>query len=183
MRTVALIAVFVILTGVFCGGGKSGSQTAKPTAVKWPVEVTSPLTEDELVQFAKILPTFSAALKAGQWTPAPAREDEGPVGSLTGFVESMNVPGVDEALQKVGSSWGGLRPTLYKVFAASAALSVDKASPEMIAQMKKDTSAAAKKGVKDYEAFKAACSLIPDANKQMVANHQTELQALQTLGQ
>ena len=181
MRTVALIAAFVVLAGVFCGG-KTGSQAAKPAAVKWPTEATATLTEDEMVQFVKVLPAFSLALKAGNWTPAPPKEGDGPVASLTNFVESMNVPGLDDSLKKAGSSWSVLRPTLYKVFAASAALSIDAASPEMIAQMKKDTSAAAKKGVKDYEAFKAACAGIPDANKQTVAKHQQDLGALQTLG-
>jgi hypothetical protein len=94
----------------------------------------------------------------------------------------MNVPGIEDSLKKAGSSWGVLRQTLYKVFAASAALSIDAASPEMIAEMRKDTSAAAKEGVKDYEAFKSACSQIPAENKQTVAKHQQELQALQTLG-
>ena len=183
MRTVALIAVFVVLAGVFCGG-KTGSQANKPaaTAAKWPTEATGALTEDAMAQFVKVLPAFSAALKAASWTPTPPKEGDGPVASLTNFVESMNLQGVDDSLKKAGSSWGVLRPTLYKVFAASAALSIDAASPEMIAQMKKDTSAAAKKGVKDYETFKAACSQIPAENKQTLAKHQQELQALQTLG-
>ena len=159
MRTVALIATFVVLAGVFCGG-KTGSLAAKPAAVKWPTEATATLTEDEMVQFVKVLPAFSLALKAGNWTPAPPKEGDGPVASLTNFVESMNVPGLDDSLKKAGSSWSVLRPTLYKVFAASAA----------------------KKGVKDYEAFKAACAGISDANKQTVAKHQQDLQALQTLG-
>ncbi len=184
MRTVALIAVFVVLAGVFCGGGKPDSQTNKPAmaAVKWPAEATGTLTEDEMVQFFKILPTFSAALKAANWTPKPPNEEDGPVVSLTNFVEGMNLPGVDDSLQKVGSSWAALRPALYRVFAASAALSIDAAPPEMIAQMRTDTSAAAKKGAKDYDAFKSACSQIPEANKQAVAGHQQDMQALQTLG-
>ncbi len=181
MKTVALIAVFVVLAGVFCGG-KTGPQAARPAAVKWPTDATATLTEDEMVQFVKVLPAFSVALKAGSWAPTPPKEGDGPVASLTNFVESMNVPGLEDSLKKAGLSWSTLRPTLYKVFSASAALSIDAASPEMIAQMKKDTSAAAKKGVKDYEAFKSACSQIPDANKQMVKKHQMELQALQTLG-
>jgi len=178
MRTVALITVFVVLAGVFCGGGKP-----VVPAAKWPAEATGTLTEADIAQFVKVLPTFSAALKAGGWTPTPPKEDDGPVGSLTTFVEGMNVPGVDESLKTAGSDWSTLRATLYKVFAASAALSIDAASPEMIAQMKKDTSAAAKKGLKDYETFKAACVQIPAANKQMVSSHQQEMQALQTLGQ
>jgi len=180
MRTVVLITVFVVLAGACCGG-KTGSQVLA-VAEKFPVEATGALTEDAMVQFVKVLPAFSASLKAGNWTPTPPKEGDGPVASLIGFVESMNVPGVDDSLKKAGSSWSELRPTLYKVFAASAALSIDAASPEAIAQMRKDTSTIAKKGVKDYEAFKAACSLIPTENKQTLAKHQQELQALQTLG-
>jgi len=179
VRTVALLAVFVVLAGVFCGG-KTDSQP--PAAARWPGEACGTLTDDEVVQLVKVLPTFSAALKAGNWMPTPPKETDGPVGSLATFVEGMNVPGVDESLQTAGSSWGTLKATLYKVFAASAALSVDGAPPEMIEQMRKDTSAVAKKSIKDYESFKAACVQIPAANKQVVANHQEELQALQTLG-
>ena len=179
MRTAALLTMFVVLAGVFCGGNTATQTPA--AAVKWPAEATGTLTEDELAQFVKALPTFSAALKAASWAPTPRKEGEGPIASLTSFVEGMNVPGVDESLTAVGG-WAKLRPTLYKVFAASGALSVDWAPPEMIEQMKKDTSAAAKKGLQEYEAYKVACSQIPEANKQMVTKHQQELQALQTLG-
>ena len=177
MRAVALIVLFAALAGLFCGGGKP----AVPAAT-WPAEAIGSLTEADIAQFVKVLPTFSAALKAASWTPTLPKEDAGPVGSLVPYVEGMNVPGVEESLKAAGSDWSTLRPTLYKVFAATAALSVDAAPPEMIEQMRKDTSAAAKKGVKDYEAFKAACSQVPSANKQMVTSHQQELQALQTLG-
>jgi hypothetical protein len=180
MKTVALFAMFVVLAGVFCGG-KTGPQAPAAT-VKWPAEATGALTEDNMAQLVKVLPALSAALKAANWTPAAPKEGDGPVASLTNFVEGMNVPGVDEAVKEAGG-WSKLRPTLYKLFAASAALSIDGVQPEMIEQMKADTSAAAKKGLKDYEAFKAACSQIPAENKLVVTNHQMELQALQTLGQ
>ena len=181
MRTpMTLVMAFVVLAGAFCGG-KTGSQA--PAAVeKFPVEATSALTDEAIVQFVKALPAFSAALKAGNWTPTQRKEGDGPVVALTNFVEGMNVPGVDDSLKKVGSSWSALRPTLYKVFAASAALSIDAASPQSIEQMKKDTSAAAKKAVKNYEAFKATCSQVPTENKQILTKHQQELQLLQTLG-
>ena len=179
MRKVALVAVFVVLAGVYCGG------SSKPAVAgaKWPADACGTLTEAEIGQFVKALPTFSAALKAGMWTPTPPKETDGPIGSLATFVEGMNVAGVDDSLKTAGSSWGAFKATLYKVFAASAALSIDGVTPEMIASMKSDTSASAKKGLKDYEAFKAACALIPEANKKMVAAHQQELQALQALGQ
>jgi len=149
--------------------------------VKWPAEVTDALTEDAMVQFVKALPTFSAALKAGNWTPTRPEEDDGPVVYLTNLVEGMNLPGVDDSLKALGG-WAKLRPTLYKVFAAMTALQVDAAPPEAVEQMKKDTSAAARQYYRSYEAAKAAFSQIPEANKQVVAEHQQELQALQTLG-
>ncbi len=183
MRTVALIAVFVVLAGVFCGG-KTGSQANKPAAMaaKWPAEATGTLTEDELAQFVKVLPAFGAALKAASWQPTTAKEGEGSIARLTSIIDGMHVAGVEESLKAAGASWTVLRATMYKVFAAMSALQIDAAPPEMIAQMKADTSAEAKRGLKDYEAVKSACSMIPDANKQVVTKHQQELQALQALG-
>jgi hypothetical protein len=156
-------------------------QTSSPASVRWPKEALSPLSEDELARFVEALPAFSAALKAASWAPTPRKEGDGLVASLTSFIEGMNVPGVDESLKAVGG-WAKLRPTLYRVFAASGALSVDATPHDMIEQMKKDTSAASKKAMKEFEAYKAACSQLPEANKQTVAKHQQELQALQTLG-
>ncbi len=184
MRTVAMIAVFVLVAGMFCGCGKTGSQTAKPASAKaaqWPADACAPLTEEDLVGFIKVLPAFSAALKDAKWVPAQTKEGDSPTAGLTSFVESMNVEGVDAALKKAGSSWSTLKPILYKVFAATAALSVDAAAP-MMEQAKSDTSAVVKKNLEQFNQFKAACSQIPDANKQLLNKHQQELQALQSLG-
>lgn len=180
MRSVALITVFVVLAGVFCGG-KTGSQAPTVTA-KFAPEATGTLSEDAVVQLVKVLPTFGAALKAGNWAPKQPTQDEGPIAALTGFVESMNIPGVDDSLKKAGSSWADLRPTLYKVYAALGALNIDAHATEMIARMKQDTSAAAKKALKDYTAFQAACSQIPVANKQIVTKHEQDLLPLRTIG-
>jgi hypothetical protein len=180
MRTVAFLAVFVVLAGMFCGG-KTNSQPPAASA-RWPVEACGVLTDDEVVNFVKVLPTLSAALKAGNWSPTVPNEADGPVATLAPFVEGMNVPGVGESLKTAGTDWNAVKTTLLKVFAATAALSIDGAPPEMIEQMKKDTSAAAKKSYKDFESVKAACVQVPEANKQVVADHQQELQALQTLG-
>lgn len=184
MRTLmTLVVALVVLAGVFCGG-KTGSQA--PVAVeKWPAEVTGTLTENDVAQLVKVLPALDAALKADSWKPARPKEGDGPVAALTGYVESMNVPGVDDSLKKAGSSWGEVRSTLYKAFAATTALSVDRTSPEMvaqIAQMRKDTSEAARKAMKGYDAFKAAYSQIPAENKTAFAKHEQELQLLYTLG-
>jgi hypothetical protein len=180
MRKAALITMFVVLAGVFCGG-KTGSQPPTVTA-KFAAEAMGTLTEDDVVLLVKVLPTFNAALKAGNWIPQQPKEDEGPVAALTGFVEGMNVTGVDDSLKKVGSNWGELRPIIYKAFAAFGALNIDQHGTEMIARMKQDTSAGAKKALKDYTSFQAACTQIPPENKQILANHQQELHLLQTLG-
>jgi hypothetical protein len=178
-----LVVAFVAVAGVFCGG-KSGSQ-APAMVEKWPAEVMNTLTENDVVQLVKVLPALDAALKADSWRPTRPKDGDGPVAALTGYVESMNLPGVDDSLKKAGSSWDEVRPTLIKAFAATTALSVDRTTPEMaaqIAQMRKDTSATTRKAVQGYDAFKAAYSQIPAGNKKMFAEHEKELQFLYTLG-
>jgi hypothetical protein len=172
--------VFASLAGVFCGG-KAGSQ-APATVEKWPAEATGELTENDVARLVKVLPALDAALKADSWRPAMPREGDGPVAALAGYVESMNVPGVDDSLKKAGSNWSEVRATLYKAFAATTALSIDRTTPEMLAQVRKDTSAAARKALEGYPAFKAAYSQIPAENKRVFAKHEQELQFLYTLG-
>jgi hypothetical protein len=182
VRIRILMVAFVVLAGVFCAH-KSDIQTSSAAPAKWPKEALSPLTEDELAQFIKALPAFSAALKAANWTltqPRP-KEGEGPAAFLTPYVEGMNVPGVDESLRAFGG-WRKLRPTLYKVLAASGAL-IHEGPPPTIASTGADTSAAAKKALKAIEVVIADFSQVPPANKQMVKSHERELQALQALGQ
>jgi hypothetical protein len=181
VRIRTMIVAFAALAAVSCSR-KTDKQADSPATAKWPKEALSPLSEGDLDLLVKALPALNGALKAANWTPPVLREGDNPVASLTPFVESMNVAGLEESLKTAGSNWSAMRATLYKVFAALAALRVESASPERIAQMKKDTSAAAKKGAKAYEVLKAACSHIPEANKQMVSQHQQELQALRTLG-
>jgi hypothetical protein len=183
VRTAALITLFVVLAGVFCGG-KSGRQ-APAMVEKWPAEVTDMLTENDVARLVKVLPALDAALKADSWSPTRPKEGDGPVAALAGYVESMNLPGVDDSLKAAGSSWNEIRPTLYKAFAATTALSYDRTPPEMaeqIAQMRKDTSAVARKAIQGYDAFKAAYSQIPEENKKVFAAHEQELQFLYTLG-
>jgi|WetSurMetagenome_2_1015567.scaffolds.fasta_scaffold22088_5 hypothetical protein len=61
-------------------------------------------------------------------------------------------------------------------------LVIDRASPQMIERMKQDTSVAARKRVKDHEFFEYVCTQVPDANKQLVAKYQDQLQPLGSLG-
>ena len=177
----AFIAVLVVLAGVVCGG-KSSRQ--KPAAVAaFPAVACSTLTEAEVTQFSKILPTFHAALKAGKWQPAPPKPGTGPVNALATLVEGMNVPGVEESLKAAGSDWGRFRATLYKVFAASAALSVEALGSERAEQMKQDTTQSGKRTFESYQAIKGACSALPAANIAVVRDHQQDLQELGVLGQ
>jgi hypothetical protein len=180
MRTLTLALAFVVLAGVFCAGN-TDKQTSSTAPVKWPKEALSPLGEGELARFTEALPALNGALKAAKWETKPQKEGSSPLSTLTDLVEGMKVPGINESLKSYGG-WAKMRPTLYKVFAATASLVIDRASPLMIENMKKDTSVAGKRSLHDYEFFKSACTQVPDANKQLVAKYQEQLQPLGSLG-
>ncbi|MBM3330926.1 hypothetical protein FJY68_03630 [candidate division WOR-3 bacterium] len=180
MRTLTLVAIFVVLAGAFCAGN-SDQRTSPMTSTKWPKEALSPLSEDELVQFVKALPALSGALKAGKWETKPQREGTSPLSTLTDLVEGMKVAGINESLKPFGG-WARIRPTLYKVFAATAALVIDRASPEFVEGMKQDTTAGGRRSLQDFEFFKSACTQVPEANKQLVTRFQEQLQPLGSLG-
>jgi len=177
MRTAALITVFVVLAGVCCGGGRLAV-----SGTKWPKESTDTLTEADIAQFIKLVPTLNAALKAGSWTTPPLKTDEGPDAWLVRFVEGLNVPGVDESLRTAGSNWSTMRVILYKVIPAVNAMGIDRTPPEMIEQMRKDTTAEAKQGLKRIEEARVAFSPIPSANRELVSKHAQELMAIQIRG-
>jgi hypothetical protein len=180
MRTLTLTMAFVVLAGVFCTGNTS-KQTSSTASVKWPKEALSPLSEEELNQFVKALPALKGALRAAKWDTKPGKEGESPLSTLTDLVEGLKVRGIDDSLKPYGG-WAKMRPTLYKVFAATAALVIDRASPQMIEATRKDTSAGARQSMKDYDFFKVACTQVPEANKQLVAKYQQQLQPLGSLG-
>ncbi|MBN2466386.1 hypothetical protein JXD38_12270 [candidate division WOR-3 bacterium] len=176
-----LFAVLAVLTVVACG---QRNAPEKPAAVTpFPAVACSTLTEAEVTQFLKVLPTFKAALKAGKWQAAPPGPDEGPGSSLASYVEGLNVPGMEESLRAAGSDWGTVRATLYKVFAASAALNVAAVSPADAEEMKRDTSEAGRMAFLSFQTYREACSPIPAANMEVVRIHQEVFAPLQTLGQ
>jgi hypothetical protein len=179
MRALTLVLALVVLAGVFCSGN-ANKQTSSTASAKWPKEALSPLKEDELAQLVKALPALNGALKAVKWQHN-AKEGDNPLSTLTALVEGMKVPGVNDSLKPYGG-WAKIRPTLYKVFAATASLVIDRASPDLIARIKQDTSVGSRQSLKDYEFFRSACTQVPEANKQLVARHQDELQPLGSLG-
>lgn len=180
MRILALAVTLLILAVVSCTP-KADSATSSATTAKWPTEALSPLTEADLDQLVNALPALNGALRAANWETKPQREGTSPLSTLTDLVEGMRLPGVNESLQQYGG-WARIRPILYKVYAASAALVIDRASPDLIARMKQDTSEAATKSMKDYDFFKAACVQVPEANKKLVAKYEDQLQPLGSLG-
>jgi hypothetical protein len=180
MRTLMLTMALVVLAGMFCSG-KTNTQTSTAAPVKWPKEALSPLSEEELNQFVKALPAFKGALRAAKWDTKPPKEGASPLSTLTDLVEGLKVQGMTDSLKPYGG-WAKIRPTLYKVFAASAALVIDRASPQMIERMKQDTSTGARRSMQDYDFFKAACTQVPDTNKKMVAKFEEQLQPLGSLG-
>lgn len=170
----------MVLAGVFCTR-KTDSRGSPAASVTWPKEALSALSEGDLDQLVKALPALNGALIAANWDTKPQREGTTPLSTLTDLVEGMSVTGVNESLRPYGG-WVKIRPILYKVYAATAALVIDRASPELIERMRQDTSAGARKSMQDYDFFKVACTKVPEANKQLVAKYQEQLQPLGSLG-
>jgi hypothetical protein len=189
MRTIALIASFVALAGLCCAG-RTQRQTSTPT-VKWPKEALAPLTQDELTQLIKALPALNRVLKAAKWSSPNAvglgdsakvaETEKDQLGTLTRLVESYKLPGINDSLSPYGG-WASIRSTLYKVYAATAALRIDRTSPELVASLKSDTTLRGRKTLKGYEFFKNACVQIPETNKQLVSQNVDDLQPLGSLG-
>jgi len=180
VRIVVVAMTFAVLAGAFCA--RSGNQqSASAASTKWPKEALGALGEDELVQFAKALPALDGALKAAKWETKPQKEGTSPLSTLTDLVEGMKVAGINESLKPFGG-WAKIRPTLYKVFAATAAVVIDRTSPDMLERMRQDTTAGGRRSLQDYEFFRTATRQVPEANKQLVAKYQEQLQPLGSLG-
>ncbi|GEM_PF-832115 len=189
MRTIALITSFVAVAGLSCAGS-TRRQTSTTTA-KWPKEALEPLTQEELTQLIKALPALNSVLKAGKWRSPNAvgpgdslkeREiQKDQIGTLTKLVESYKLPGIDDSLRPYGG-WAEIRATLYKVYAATAALGIDRTPPELVASLKSDTTLRGRTTLKGYEFFKNACVQIPESNKQLVLKNVDDLQPLGSLG-
>jgi len=189
LRTIALITSFVAVAGLFCTGG-TRRQTSAPT-VKWPKEALEPLTQDDVTQLIKALPALNGVLKAAKWRSPNAvgpgdsikeREiQKDQLGTLTKLVESYKLPGIDDSLKPYGG-WAKIRSTLYKVYAATAALGIDRTPPERIAKLQSDTTLRGRVTLESYEFFKNACVQIPDTNKQLVLKNVDALQPLGSLG-
>ncbi|MBN2464278.1 hypothetical protein JXD38_01460 [candidate division WOR-3 bacterium] len=180
MTARALTVALVVLAVVSCGR-KTETQTSASAPAKWPKEALAPLTDGEVDQLVQALPALNGALKAANWETSPQKPGTTPLSTLTDLVEGMNVAGIDESLKQYGG-WGKIRPILYRVYAASAALVIDRAPPDLIARMKQDTSEGARQSMNDYDFFKAACTQVPDTNKKMIAKYEDQLQPLGSLG-
>lgn len=189
MRTIALIASLVTVVGLSCVGSRQ-KQTSTAT-VKWPKEALEPLTQEELTQLIKALPALSSVLKAGKWRSPNAvgpgdsikeREiQKDQIGTLTKLVESYKLPGYEDSLRPYGG-WANIRSTLYKVYAATAALGIDRTPPERITLLQNDTTLRGRVTLQSYEFFKNACLQIPDTNKKLVLKNVDDLQPLGSLG-
>jgi hypothetical protein len=178
-KTLVLFAALLLVAGTFCGGKKS---EPKPAAVvDLPAEAVAPLTDDAVAACVKALPGVGAALRAASFTPPQPAEDAQIANVITGFVDAMKpVAGVEDALKTAGTTWGDFRGTMLKIAAAQAAMSAEMLSG-MLEEMKKDTTAEAKKSVAQIEALKNACAKVPQENKDMIQKHAKELEALKEL--
>lgn len=182
MRAVTFFAVFAVLVGTACGGKNKSSGKSVP-ATKFPAAAYGTLTEPEVTQFIKFLPTFSAVLKAASWKPAQPDTSKGTLGALAPLVEGMNVPGLKDSLKAIGSNWGTFRATLYKVLAARAVVRISKdMTADLESKMQQDTVPFIQKKYADFLIVKNAAKEIPDANKELVKKYEQELDAIRSIG-
>jgi hypothetical protein len=182
VRAATYLALFAVLVGTACGGKNKNSGKPK-LATKFPAAAYGTLTETELTQFIKFLPTFSAVLKAANWNPSQTGPNKGLLGALAPLVEGMNVPGLKDSLKAIGSDWGTFRATLYKVLAARAIVGIsENITPEIESQMQQDTTQAMRQQYADYQNVKNAAKAIPEANKELVKKYEKELDEIRRLG-
>ncbi len=181
MRAAAFLAVFVVLVGTACGGKNHTGKSALVT--KYEAAAYDTLTEAELTQFIKFLPTFSAVLKAANWNPAQADPNKGLLGALGPLVDGMNVRGLKDSLKTIGSDWRKFRRTLYKVLAARAIVTItERMTPDQESLMQQDTSLAMQKRYEDYQNVKNAAQAIPAPNQELVKKYEQELNAIRSIG-
>ena len=69
-KVLVFVAAFAIVAGVFCGGKKTEAPKAATPVVAnlpagWPAEAFGELTKAEVDAYGKVLPSVTAALKAG----------------------------------------------------------------------------------------------------------------------
>ncbi len=179
MRAAAFLSIFAVLVGTACGG-----KNKKPAmATKFPALACDTLTEAEVTQFIKLLPRFSAALKAATWNPAYVDPKKGMVAALAPLIDGMNVRGVKDTLKAAGTNWGTFRATLYKIFAARLIVGLSKSvTPELVAQMKEDTAQFIQQKYADYVNLQNAAKAIPAANLELAKKYEEELNVLRSIG-
>ena len=182
MRNAALLAIFAVVAGIYCGGTPEAPKTeAVKEATQLPAEAYQPLDSAQIAQMVAAAPGVAEALKAANYSPMPT-EGEAITSFLPKMVDGMKaVAGVEDALKKVNVTWDEFRATFLKVTAASAAMGVD-ATASMAAEMAKDTAAAAQKAMKEFEALKATLSTVPQANKDIVKKFEKDLSQLPLFG-
>jgi hypothetical protein len=176
------LAVFAALAVTACGGRKQNLEQSGPVK-EFPKAAYDTLTEAEVTQFVKFLPTFNTVLTAAKWVPSPADSTKGTVGALAPLIEGMNVRGLKDSLKAYGSNWGKFRATLYKVMAARFVAEIPKHMPkDLVSKMAQDTAPFVQKKYADYLNVQNAAQTIPAANLELVKKYEQELSAIRTLG-
>lgn len=186
MRVLSLVAAFLLVSGIFCGGAEetppAAEQPAGETgAIKdFPAEAFAEITDAEMQKFITALPKVGEALDKADFAP-PETEDADIATSLLTVIEAVKpVPGVEAALKEAGTSWPEFRVTMYKIMVATAAFGVEMASA-MAEGMGGDTPEA-KEAMAELEKAKEFTSKVPQKNKDMVIQHMDALEGLEALG-
>jgi len=191
-KTAAILAAFVLLAGVFCGGGEKkpeATQTTQPAAAAanvpagYPAEAFAELTKPELDKYVKALPTVAEVLKKAAFKPT-ASDQPDIVGDLGKTVEGMMaVAGVDKAITDAGTTVPEFRATTYKVMATNAALAMGLAEAMMGGM---DAQGADKDKVEQAKAeiakAKAVFDQVPKANQALIMEYSEQLKPIDELG-
>jgi len=181
VRALSLIAAFLLVTGVFCGGAEEKPAEQAGTVKDFPAEAFAEITDAEMQKFITALPKVGEALNKAGFTP-PETEDADIATSLATVIEAVKpVPGVEAALKETGTNWPEFRVTMYKVMVATAAFGVEMASA-MAEGMADDTTAETREAKAELEKAKEFTSKVPQKNKDMVIQHMDALQGLEALG-
>jgi hypothetical protein len=176
------VAAFAIVAGVFCGGKKTEAPKAATPVVAnlpagWPAEAFGELTKAEVDAYGKVLPSVTAALKAGGFKPVASTPPD-MVADMGATIEAMKpVAGVEDALKAGNMAWDAFRITTYKVMAANNAMTMGLAE----AMMKDMKGAEADAAKAEIAKAKLVFDQVPKANQEMIFTAMDQLKPLDDL--
>lgn len=155
------------------------AERARELEFNFPVEALAPMTEPELVAYARTLPKVVAALKsAGFKAPYLEGAPRLVFANIGLLADSMNsTPGFGAALAEAGLNYADFRNRFMQVWAAGYALSLD-SSLTAFRDQGRDTLPDGKTVLQMFEPRVQATARIPPGNKELVRKYRPLLDLL-----